>query len=295
MGKPNFLIVGAAKSGTTSLCNYLNMHDRVFIPEHKEPKFFFSQHYPEKLQGPDKEEALDLMVRSFEEYCNLFPEEGQYLALGEGSVDNLYFYRQSIPLIKEYLGDVRIIILLRNPVKRAYSAYKHLVRQGLESRSFEQALKLEEDRVRDNYMPLWFLKRAGLYYEQVKAYMHAFSNVEVRIFETFVKNTNEEMKLLFQFLGVDPVQVEEGKVYNKSEMPRSKLIYQTIAKNRNYLREVVRSVAGKKYDLLKEKYYSTFFMKDRMNRKTLQYLNDYFADDISRLEDLLKVDLSQWK
>ena len=277
------------------MCNYLNMHDQVFIPELKEPKFFLSQHYLKKLQGPEKGEVLEYMVKSFKDYCNLFPDKGQYRAMGEGSVDNLFFYRQSIPLIKEYLEDVKIIILLRNPVKRAYSAYKHLIRSGLETHSFEQVLKLEEERIRKNYMPLWYLKHAGLYFEQVKAYMEAFSNVEVRIFESFVKNTNDEIKTMFQYLEVDPIPVVGNKIYNKSEMPRNKIIFKAITKNKNYLRKKVMSIAGNKYDLLKEKYYSMFFVKDRMKHQTITYLNDYFSEDIRKLEELLKIDLSNWK
>lgn len=290
------MIAGAAKSGTTTLCKYLDLHEQVFIPEKKEPKFFLSQHYLDKLNGPDKKTVVDSIVKNFDEYCGLFPDDNNLKALGEGSVDNLYFHKESIPLIKEYLGETKIIIILRNPVIRAFSAYKHLVRNGLETETFERSIELEEERIRSSYMPLWHLKNAGLYYGQVKAFKEHFKQVHIIIFEAFSKNTQKIMDDTFRFLEVEPIQIKSYEVYNKSALPKNRALYQRIYRNQNLLRKTLSLIATEgKYDQLKKMYKSKFFKSDHIKEDTYLQLKAQFIDDIEKLEKLIDQDLSIWK
>ena len=139
---PNFLIVGAAKCGTSSMHNYLNQHPEVFMPSYnkygmkvKEPRFLIKDLVQNRLHNG---------IWDFEEYKSLFSDVMGEKAIGESTVLYLYYYQHAIKKIKENLGkDVRIIIMLRSPVDRAYSAFQHVSRGFQESNSFEESLDIE--------------------------------------------------------------------------------------------------------------------------------------------------------
>ena len=135
---PNFLIVGAAKSGTTSLYEYLRQHPAVFMPKWKELSFFIGDHF-----GPLHK------VKRPEYYRKVFDKVQNESAVGEASTS--YLYDESAPKkIKEGLGLINIIIILRNPVEMSYSLYNHQVRkEGETLKTFEAALEAEEDRIKD--------------------------------------------------------------------------------------------------------------------------------------------------
>ena len=144
---PNFLIVGAAKAGTTSLFEYLGEHPQIFTPAKKEPKFFSYGCYPSPLKGPGDDLVESQIVKNFDEYKKLFDNSDAYPLRGEASPDSLYYWNGAIPKIKKILGDVKIIIMIRNPANRAFSNYMHLIRDGRETLNFEAALDAEEYRI----------------------------------------------------------------------------------------------------------------------------------------------------
>ena len=128
MALPNLLIVGAAKSGTTSLHNYLNQHPEVFMCNPKEPHFLINKEIGLKriLAGID----------DFQEYEKLFFAGKENKYRGESSVMYLMYPDIVIPKIKELFGDeTKIIIMLRNPVDRAYSGFQHVKRYNVNETS----------------------------------------------------------------------------------------------------------------------------------------------------------------
>ena len=136
---PNFLVVGAGKSGTTSLYHYLKAHPGVFMSRIKEPGFIFAQFNKMPQSGVGDERQTT--VGSFSAYCRLFEDAEGKKAVGEASNDNLYHYERAIPYIKRFFGDIKIIIILRNPVDRAFSAYTYLLRDNREFLTFEEDLR----------------------------------------------------------------------------------------------------------------------------------------------------------
>ncbi|MFC1812830.1 sulfotransferase domain-containing protein, partial [Thermodesulfobacteriota bacterium] len=176
---PNFLIVGAAKSGTTSLYSYLNQHPDIFMPKWKELSFFIGD-----PAGPIHK------VKKPEFFLRVFATVANQTAVGEASTS--YLYDESAPKrIKEVLGAIKIIIVLRNPVDMAYSLYNHQVRkEGETLENFEAALEAEADRIRDpifrkkcyGWHANYYYYHRGLYYEQVKRYLDVFGNENVIIF-----------------------------------------------------------------------------------------------------------------
>ena len=108
---PNFLIVGAAKSGTTSLYHYLKEHPEIYMSPVKEPKFITSQFLTFPFEGKGDEKVEKNIIKSFREYCNLFKDVNNEKIIGEASVDNIYFNDDAIKNIKKYLGNVKIVIV----------------------------------------------------------------------------------------------------------------------------------------------------------------------------------------
>ena len=131
--KVDFFIVGAPKSGTTSLYHYLNEHFDVEMSSQKEPDFFSD----ESLQKQGMYYGRN-RVDTIGKYNALFEKEDVILR-GEASVSYLYY--EDVPKkIKEYNHDGKIIIILRNPIDRAFSHYLMDYRLGLISESFERVI-----------------------------------------------------------------------------------------------------------------------------------------------------------
>ncbi|HDL01569.1 MAG TPA: sulfotransferase, partial [candidate division Zixibacteria bacterium] len=125
---PNFLIAGASKSGTTSLHSYLKQHPMIFMPV-KESRFFVSEIF-ENLspKDPRYEHIIKYTIFNYYDYVKLFENVNNEHAIGEAGTLYLYYYKIAISKIKKYLGNNKIIIILRNPTDRAFSAYMHLLR-----------------------------------------------------------------------------------------------------------------------------------------------------------------------
>ena len=184
---PNFLIVGAAKCGTSSLHNYLNQHPDIFMPLYnkkgmkvKEPRFLIKDLVEHRLHNG---------VWNFQEYQSLFVDVRGAKAVGESTVLYLYYYEHAIKNIKHYLGeDVKIIIMLRNPIDRAYSAYSFASRTHQENQPFKEALFNAQKRFDkdETLSPMILYKELGLYYKMVKAYMQNFKDVHLILYDDFI-------------------------------------------------------------------------------------------------------------
>ena len=147
MTLPNFLIIGSAKGGTSSLHYYLRQHPQIFMPDLKEPRFFALEGGILNFQNPDS--AINYnSITTLREYESLFANVTNELGIGEASP--LYLYSEKAARrIKHYVPDAKLMVILRNPVDRAFSCYTHLLREGYETLSFEAALKAEseEDKI----------------------------------------------------------------------------------------------------------------------------------------------------
>lgn len=298
--KPNFLIVGMAKCGTSSLAQYLQQHPDVFITKHKEPRYFSSQCMQFPMGGPKDKQVESWYVKDWDQYLKMF-ESASGEAIGEASADTLYFHSCTIPLIKEKLGNPKIIIILRNPVKRAFSAYQHLIRDERESGSFEEALEKETERIQDNYELIYHYKKVSQYYEPVKAFMESFNKVKVILNEDLQHDTDNCLKDVFQFLEVDLEQkIEYDLRFNVSGKPKNRILHESL-QSETKIRKMVRPFARLVFPTEeKRKRMVTWLSGKNMNRLRLQdetakELYTFFQEDTEKLKALLGKDLSQWE
>ncbi len=195
---PNLFVVGAAKSGTTSLWTHLDAHPDVFMSRPKEPHFFSRAVTP-----------VDQVVKDPLEYEQLFARGAAHRYRGDASPSYLWD-PDSSARIKEAVPEARVVITLRDPVERAYSNYLGHLRAGLDARSFLDAIRaeLEDDDVDVGGVPVPYVTR-GYYDEQVARYLEAFGDATlVLLFDEFVADVRGTMRDVFEWLGLDSAPAE---------------------------------------------------------------------------------------
>lgn len=309
---PDFLLVGAAKSATTSLYHYLNQHPAIRMTSLKETWFFSFVDNPPNYQSPG---VLSGVVSRVEEYTRLFAGAGAQHKLGDASPSYLYTYRDTLRNIRSiypapYLENLRIVISLREPVSRAYSQYWTFRRFAEEPLAFDAAVEqaVIERRLRDNWNIFYDYTGFGRYYEQVKAYLDAFGKDRVLIvlYEDIQKDPVGVCQRIFAFLGVDAGFVPEvGKRHNDvTGDPRYKWLLRIIKSKHPVKRRITaglrralswlpREATGRAVDRFALRLFKP--QRKEMAPPTRARLARAFADDVRRLETLIGRDLSHWR
>jgi len=293
--KPNFIIAGVARCGTTSLFHYLEQHPEIGMSKIKEPKYFSSLDLILPQKGVGDDTVFSKVIANEMDYNKLFEGLENLKAIGEGSSDYFYYHKTVIPIIKEKLGDVKIIVCLRNPIERAFSAYNNLVRDSREQLSFSEGLKLEKERIDNNWDWMWHYKKGGLYAEALEHYQKEFTNVKVVFFSDLESNSQGVLRETFEFLGVKKdVLIDSSTRYSHSGKPKSKIV-SLLTSRKNPLifraREIALKLIPREY---LEKIASKLFKKDPIDSKVYLELKSFFKEDILKLQRLVNRDLKNW-
>ena len=203
--RPDLFIIGAPKSGTTSLYEYLAGHPEIFMSPRKEP-FYFSPDVNRTHRSGFRFEVDEAR------YLDLFAEARDEKRLGEASTR--YMFSPAAPgLIREFQPAAYIVTMLRNPVDMVYALHNELVSLGHEPiGEFDQAIAADADRRAGRRLPhgtgplLAQYLPQGRYGEQLRRWIKAFgrSRVHVIIFDDFVADTPGEFSRLLRFLEVSP-------------------------------------------------------------------------------------------
>lgn len=294
--KPDFIVVGAAKCGTTSIFNYLNQHPDIFIPKVKECRFF--SNLPKNFKGLGAEFFPNTGITDEKTYFDLFKGYEDNVC-GDISNDYLYYYEESIKNIKRHLGEnVKIVIVLRNPIDRAYSNYMHAVRDGWEDLTFEQSIIEETYRMNDNWGWPYHYIHVGFYYKQVKAYLDNFSNIKVYLFED-LKNQDDFLYNLYNFLDVKKMQSgKDNKIYNISGYPKNKFMHYFLTKD-NFLKKILKPVVKYIFSEKKIQYFLANMKNKNLEKKELSfktrlYLQEVYREDIKKLSLIIERNLDHW-
>lgn len=210
MKLPTFMIVGAAKSGTTSLMRYLSQHPDVFVPVTKEPNYFMLSGQQDNPKGPASPYILRHMIYNWScaelsRYEALFADAGAAKASGEGSVRYLYS-REAPKRIHDMLPDIRLVVVLRDPVARLFSHYNMNRQIQLEPLDLRDALDAEDDRVAQEWGWDWHYRRVSLYGAQLQRWFDQFDReqIQVHFYDDFVANPNAVFSEICRHIGVDP-------------------------------------------------------------------------------------------
>ena len=297
MRKPNFIIAGFPKCGTTSLHHYLNEHPEIFMPEQKELHFFTFKILSKLKNGPKDELVKETQINSSEKYLSYFQNVKKEIAIGDASPSYINYPSEFLK-IKKYLNDPKVIIILRDPINRAYSNYLHLKRERRETMSFEDAIGAEDERIKNKYSDFWYYKFNSTYYQKIVKAKTTFSNVLILTIEELDKDPIITMKKVYKFLGVNnnfsfktiSEKFNVGGNYKKNFA--TKIIFQP-SKFKNRLKRFVHPTSFLKIILMRIT--SIFRSKpEKINQNLIDELKNYFKDDVENLKKL-DVNISNWK
>ena len=218
---PDFVIVGAMKGGSTSLYNFVTQHPDIARAAQKEIGYFANKYkYGEKYYRSYFPTKLSAYLHKKQTH--------QKLLTGEASIAYLFF--PAVPnRMKDLLPDIKLIIILRNPVDRAYSHYWLAKRLNNETFPFEKAVELEEERcageferlLQDPYfIPTNFVNNSylagGIYADQLEHWFRCYNRNQFLFLSTedFAKNPQQTLNQFFDFVGVRPLHAGNLKNLN---------------------------------------------------------------------------------
>lgn len=194
MNKPDFIIIGAAKSGTTTIYEYLSLHPDIYLTTPKEPDFFsLNQHYD----------------RGIEHYQSLFTQAQENQICGEASTtySRLQRYPETVSRIAQYLPSVKFIYIMRHPINRAYSFYSYRFKGSrtnceflasrnelMKAKTFEEAIQQTSEFI-----------DSSLYLDQIEKYLEYYPRESFLFLfiEDLISNPQETVTKIFDFLEVD--------------------------------------------------------------------------------------------
>lgn len=200
---PNFFVVGAAKAGTTSVYAYLSQHPAVFFSAIKEPHYF-AQVTPTREHRYSVETITDRGA-----YLRLFRRANRYQVVGDASPSYLW-HPQVASRIKRAVPDARILIILRDPIERAFSHYLMDYREGMQHEPFYAALRRDMARTAKGWGVSYLYYELGLYAAQVRRYLEVFGcdHVLLMLFEEIRRDARQALRKVAAFLGVDSTPVD---------------------------------------------------------------------------------------
>jgi len=291
---PTFLLIGAGKSGTTSIYNHLRQHPDVYMPRIKEPLFFAFEGQRVNFCGPGDAEINARAVTTLQRYQDLFHEGVGRAALGEASVAYLY-YPSAAERISRLLPDAKLIVVLRCPADRAYANYLHALRLGREPLgSFADALDAEPARIAAGWSHFYHYASKGWYYRQLSHWLKLFPREQIlfNLYDDLEQNPAELMRRIFSFIGVDPDHpISTEKKFNVSGQP-------TGIRIRNFVQRgspMAQIVLPKQMRAtLKNAILKCSLRQGYMPSAVRKELMNTYAPDISKLADLIERDLSGW-
>jgi hypothetical protein len=286
MTLPNFIVIGAYKSGTTSLYNYLRQHPEIFMSRIKEPNFFAHEKKAKMMREEGKEVRV---IDNMDSYQDLFKKVTNEKAIGEASPIYL-----GTPLaakrIKETIPDVKLIAILRQPVDAFYSDHNMRIR---ESR------KLEND-FRERFMDIENRIRSGkisgpMYYSQLKTYYDLFdaSQIKVYLFEDLIKNSSAVFQDIFRFLGVDDTfRPDMSETYNPGGLPKNQKLGEILT-NLLKKKKLIKKVPFLRKALLRLQQANTVKFPP-LSPDLRRELTSIFREDIQNLQKLIGRDMNAW-
>jgi len=300
---PSFIILGAGKSGTTSLYAYCQEHPEVFMSAIKETNFFElegQQTIFSEAEDPLKLKHYPQSINNIKDYTALFKNTANFKSKGEASP--MYLYGKNAPAnLKKYVPEIKLIAILRQPSERLFSRYTHLLRDGHEpTKSFEDVFDTNS---------IWWqrpdLVQEGFYYQHLSRYFRLFDSAQIKVFlyDDLKSDSKKVMRELYRFIGVDQnFKPSTNQSFNVSGKPKSKLVNQLIGTNSDLINWLKTSFPGV-FKLLKNNpIVASKFDKMRhanlerisLDAKTRQRLDDIYKDDIQQLSQLLQRDLKHW-
>ncbi len=271
--KVNLFVVGAAKAGTTTLAEYLKRHRECYCPDDKEPHYF-GELAPKNLKK----------YSTLSEYHSLY-KNAKTAWLADFSTSYLYS-KSAANEIYNYNKNSKIIIILRNPIGRAYSLYLHQVKSLEENESFRAALRAEESRISQGYPYGYHYVSSGMYYKQVRRYIDLFgeNNVKILFFEDLISDMSLFLKQVENFLSLEKKIDRKRIVTNESGVIKSKSIARVLSVNFPFKRKVKRVIGNVGINKIKK---TNMKKANPVDSEVKERLREIFVNDVAMLNSII--------
>ena len=296
MSLPNFLCISSPKSATTSLFEILKQHPEIGLSSFKEPHFFDTD--------ANWNNGKDWYEKSY------FSDLESKKSIGEFTPSYLAS-KICASRIKETLAsDIKFIVLLRNPIDRAYSHYLHTKRDEYENLSFLDALEKEDERLKENIdnkddisFTRFCYKYSGMYALHLKNYLSKFDENQfcIVLFDDFVNKREEVIKRILTFLDVDlNVSLNIDVKINPASRARS-IQLKKLMTQKSFLRKILKFMIPslELRQRIRNKIHgknNKASNKDSLTQTERDFCyHNYFEDDINKLEKMLDINLKKWK
>lgn len=287
--KPDFIIIGVMKGGTSSLHDRLSQHHSLYMSQIKEPNFYLKERkeYYEKLFNIEIEiQKFNPSIYKEEDYRNLFDKNK---VSGESSV-SYFTHIKEIDLLKDN-KDRKIILLLRDPITRLFSDYNMGIRSGLIKSSFEEFLN--EKRGFKNITT----KEMCFYYENIKHIIENYPEKQrlILFFEEFAENEQITLNKITDFLNVERFEPKDKTIKNKGYKIKHKYFSLYFKILRDYkikqkIKKVISkdSLIGKSLIKLEKVFLSLITKKEEDNKVHIKMLRDIYKEDVEKTKSILK-------
>lgn len=295
--EPDFIVIGAARAGTTALHSYLRQHPALFLPSVKEPNYFAYAGQTLDCKGPGAD-FINNSVTTPDAYAALFAPAATGALLGEASP--LYLYEPAAPdNIRRLAPAARMIAILRNPVDQAFSHFMYATKLRIENEeSFEKALLREEERLEKGWQPLFGYSRFPRYGAQLARYLERFprEQILIRRYEEFQTDPAGVMTDIFRHIGVDPTfRPDMSQKLNAGGRPKSR-IFQDFLMKPNPITGAIGLVVPKQARLrIRDKLAGiNMTREDAVPPRARKILIERLSDDVRALGALLGQDFGDW-
>lgn len=294
---PDILILGAAKSGTTSMAFFLKQHPDVFMPR-KEPGFFAYYNRPaEEIPAGIR----DRQIVDLKEYTGMYEgvEQGQKIC--DSSVAQFTNHKHTLRNIRDLYGDLRhelkTFVILRNPVDRSFSHYLMFVKNGLENMEFEDALDPQVVEMRRKEQLGFDYIGGSLYADRIEEILRELPQTKVYVTEDLKRED-----FLSDFLNAcglrSDVDINTTAKLNPSGLPKKKGLI-ALLNHQNGVKTMMKKVLPDK------SLFKLVALKSKLMEKGIQRVKidpslreklmaEHFEKDLKRLETIVGRDLSHW-
>jgi hypothetical protein len=294
---PDILILGAAKSGTTSLAFYLKQHPDVFMPR-KEPGFF-AYHDRKKTDIPSG--IRDRQMVNFEEYTRMYEPVGSGQLICDSSVAQFTNHEHTLRNINALYGErkkeLKTFLILRNPADRAYSHYQMFVKNALEEMDFKEAWNPEVVEKRRKEQLGFDYLGGSMYAKRVKDILRELPQTKIYITEDLKKKGFLDEFLAACGLRRD-VEINTTARLNPSGLPKRKLLLKVLRTKspiNQLLKDNLSDKALFRLKAIKSSLIGKSVKRSSLDLETREYLmQKHFKKDTQDLEKLLDRDLSHW-
>ncbi len=294
---PNFLLIGAGKSGTSSLYLYLKQHPEIYMSPLKEPHFFSFEGEKLNFSNLAGKKVNQKIITDLDNYTSLFSGVTDEKAIGEASPSYIYYPKAS-ERIKHYIPDTKIIAILRHPIDRAYSDYLMYYRRGQETINFIQAVRDEQAGKRKNWFTGHYVG-GGFYYKMLKRYFDNFdrSQIKVLFYQDLRDKPLNLMQDIYKFLEVDDKFIPDVSLKTNVSpgIPKSRALYSFLMAQNNPIKPLLKSLLPANLLKLRQRMIESICYKPpQLTPEIRGELISVFKQDTLKLEELIQRELSEW-